>query len=197
MPFAARAPLAHWSLKSASGVALPGIEPDAARGVLCSHAPLYPMLDTCNRAAVARCWRAIRTHFLPLGPPVGQPEEDEDDDAGSPASFDGGGGLLRLPSLPSPQLEPGGSSRSHSSGPWQHGRGVAHLWPLAAKHPHGLDRQRAGAQWCGPLTLHGVSQWLNARGETFPGRGFPYDEVGGGVTFCWLALKTLGPFDSC
>jgi hypothetical protein len=190
VPFAPRAPLAHWSLKSGT-VALPGIGPEAARGVLCPHTPIFPMLDTCDRAAVSRCWRAIRTHFLPLGPPVGQPEEPEEEDGeGDDAELHGhhhqnpggGGGLLRLPPPASPML-----SASSASSSWQQ-RGVAHLLPFAAKHPSVLDQRRAGSQWCGPLTLHGLSRWLNARGEKFPGNGFPYDEVCASVD---LARATL------
>jgi len=39
--------------------------------------------------------------------------------------------------------------------------------------------------WCGPLTLFGLSRWLNARGEVFPGEGFPYDEVKWRVVSCY------------
>ena len=38
---------------------------------------------------------------------------------------------------------------------------------------------------CGPLTLHGMSRWLNSRGERFPAPGFPYDEV------VWRPLEVL------
>lgn len=171
-PFAPRTPFKHWSLKSPT-IALPGIDPHTSQGVLCSHTPLYPMLDTCDRAAVARCWRTIRTHFAPLGPPVGERDHDEDDEDDDNESYGHHHHEQQLPH--SPMVH----HASHSpSSPWRQ-RGATHLLPLAQKHQHLLrrDQQRAGTQWCGLLTLYGMSQWLNARGEKFPGQGFPYDEV--------------------
>jgi len=164
--FAPREPFKHWTLKSPE-IPLLGIASSEARGVLCQNEPLYPMIDTADRRAISRCWRAIRLHFEPIGSPNDKDDDDDDDHRNNNTHNhhheDGGGDMSFLGS-------PMGS-RSGSRGDSRGGGSMSSMSQIEG--------------WVGPMTLYGMSRWLNNRGEKFPGSGFPYDEV------VWKPLEVI------
>ena len=134
VPFPPRPPFRHRG-NVPGAIMLYGIAPEDAAGVLRVKAPIYPVLDVCDRVAVSRCWRAVRMHFLPTRKSSwvlrqergGGDLADDDDDQGGAGGYDDDDGIL-------------------------------------------ADDDPAS---CGHLTLHGISRWLNSRGERFPAPGFP------------------------